>query len=880
MEPRLTLLFDQSSLDELWDELDTLQALMDQAIAHGEGISDSISAQITDVNDSADQVKDATSQLSHALTDWADGDIEVVNDVSARISWTMDRLEPIADSVDAALDRIQESAGLAEEAMDELAQAGGLSEAALQDLRRALDRVDSSAQMGSVAVDQIRDALEQMKAAMGDSGAMGEALGEVKEAVGHLTDAFGLMSDAFDELWEAVKELHEQEGDSEQEDIDAPAEEEETTASDIEWPDYAPDGSIWGRDDVDWEAVLDALGEMRDASAQVKLALETLGNALAGVGSTAGDIMLDTLKDIAAAAEQVKGGFHGMDQAAGHIKDAFEHLDGIAPHGENASDLLKEAAQTLEEACGQLQQAGDTFHDVMSELADRPEISFRPVGDAVNDKSDALDTALGGLSNAMQGLNETISASSELLLEDMRAINRQFGTVIDVLRKHTDDSEKEEEEDQELLEDVSDQATETDEDAGRITNAKNTGAVEGDVNVAGIVGSMAIEYDYDPEDDLTTSGSRSLDFHYQAAALTERCTNSGQITGKKDYVGGIVGRMDLGTVSQCESYALVESTGGDYVGGIAGAAWSTIRDCWARCALAGNDYIGGVAGLGKTVNACRSLVEIDRGSAYLGAILGCLEENGEASENLFTHDTLNGINGISYLGKAEPVEFEVLSQGAPDAFTKFRLVFMAEDKEIATFDFSYGDALTQLPEIPDKEGCSASWPDMDYSCLTFSRTLEAEYTAYTTALTALGDPPQIVAEGTFSSNSAISASHVEDTWSDSHGGLHEGAVYTVTIHDPGRSTAEFQVQYKLQSGCKSCTVWVETGDGWKQQEAEIDGSYVIFPAAGSSVTFAVQESSTDNILVMAAAAGCAVGAGVVVLLFRKKRRRRRKHARK
>lgn len=34
--------------------------------------------------------------------------------------------------------------------------------------------------------------------------------------------------------------------------------------------------------------------------------------------------------------------------------------------------------------------------------------------------------------------------------------------------------------------------------------------MEGDVNVAGIVGSMAIEYDYDPEDDLTTSGDRSL----------------------------------------------------------------------------------------------------------------------------------------------------------------------------------------------------------------------------------------------------------------------------------------------------------------------------------------------------------------------------------
>lgn len=94
-----------------------------------------------------------------------------------------------------------------------------------------------------------------------------------------------------------------------------------------------------------------------------------------------------------------------------------------------------------------------------------------------------------------------------------------------------------------------------------------------------------------------------------------------------------MGRMDLGSVSQCESYAPVESSGGDYVGGIAGAAWSSIRDCWSRCALAGNDYIGGVAGLGKTVTNCRALVEIDEGSAYLGAVLGDLEEDGEVLGN-------------------------------------------------------------------------------------------------------------------------------------------------------------------------------------------------------------------------------------------------------
>ena len=480
---------------------------------------------------------------------------------------------------------------------------------------------------------------------------------------------------------------------------------------------------------------------------------------------------------------------------------------------------------------------------------------------------------MSGLGDAVNSLIETMTASSDLLLADMRAINRQFGKVIDVLRRQTDGPEEEEETD--LLEDVSDQATETDENAGRITNARNTGGVEGDVNVAGIVGSMAIEYDYDPEDDLTTSGDRSLDFHYQAAALTERCVNSGEITGKKDYVGGIVGRMDLGTISQCESYAPVKSTGGDYVGGIAGAAWSTIRSCWSRCALAGTDCIGGIAGTGKTVTGCRSLVEIDEGSACLGAVLGNLEEGGSVSGNLFTHQELNGINGVSYLGQAEPVSFEELAQGAPGAFTRFRLVFRAGGQEVETFDFTYGEALPELPAIPEKEGYFASWPEMDYSCLTFSRTLDAEYTAYTTALTALGDPPQIVAEGTFGSHSSLSASRADDTWTDGRGVTHTGQVYTVTVTDPELAADTFRMQCRLPEDADTCRVWVRTADGWQSQDAAVDGTYLVFPVQGPTVVFAVEEDAAGARTFLAGILGCLAAAGGAAVLAAKKKQRAR-----
>lgn len=892
MEPRLTLLFDPDSLDDLWDELDTLQTLMDQAISDAEGVNGSISAQMNGIADSAGEVKNAASDLSGALTGWMDENMETVNDVSARISWTVDRLEPIADTVDAALERIRESADLAGDAIDEAHKMGSLSEDALNDLRLALDRVDSAAELACHAVDRLRTALDGLRDALGDDGAINAAMEKVRDALNDLMTAFGAMSDAFDELWNAAGNLHGQMGETtsngsgsgQTEGGTNPENAEASQAGDREAdPDKGADASGSGDgakvaglkiptgngDDADWTAVLDALDEISSAAAQIQSAFASIKQALHGVGDTDRAVLQETLDAIAAAAGMIDSSFQMMDKAGSDLKAAIDHISDAAPHGASASALLKKAAETLEDACSELRQAGDTFSAVMSELAEKPEISFRPIGDAVDQKGDALDDAMGGLSDAMQSLNNELSASSDLLLADMRAINNQFGKVIAVLRRHND-SEKEEN-DGELLEDVSDQATETDEDAGRITNAENQGAVEGDVNVAGIVGSMAIEYDYDPEDDLTTSGDRSLNFHYQAAALTEGCVNRGEVTGKKDYVGGIVGRMDLGTVSRCESYAPVESQGGDYVGGIAGAAWSTVRSCWSRCALAGKDYIGGVAGLGKTVTDCRALVEIDGSSAYLGAVLGSLEENGEISGNLFTHDTMGGVNGISYQGQAEPVAFETLSQGAPAAFTRFRLIFKAEGQEVARVDFSYGDALTELPEIPEKEGYSASWPDIDYTFLTFSRTIEAEYTPYTTALTALGDPPQIVAEGTFSSNSSLSASCEEADWKDAGGTVHTGPVYTVAVTDPAGTTTSFQVQYKIADDCRNCKVWVKSGETWVQQKAEIDGTYVVFPAEGDCVTFTVQERSSNPVVLILVISGCAVGAGGL-MVFRRKRR--------
>ena len=60
---------------------------------------------------------------------------------------------------------------------------------------------------------------------------------------------------------------------------------------------------------------------------------------------------------------------------------------------------------------------------------------------------------------------------------------------------------------------------------------------------------------------------------------------------------------------------------------------------------------------------------------------------------------------------------------------------MADGKQEAEDPYQDGQGVQSLPDIPAKKGYSAQWPDIDYGHLTFSRTLEAEYTPYASVIT-------------------------------------------------------------------------------------------------------------------------------------------------
>ena len=826
--PEVRLLYNEGQVGDLLDELDVLRGLIDQTGDDVRGASDEISERMKAISDRAGEAQEAIGDFAGSAADWANENMDEINDLSARLSWLIDQLTPVLDDASGLMDLAEDLADQLEEVLDEAGQASDLGEQTERELRAAVRSLRQAAASGKTAVARLLSALEHLGAALGSALQSQEAMEEVRAAAGELAAALRDMSDALARIAQL----------------------------------------LWSGGDE--AALREAVQALADTLTRAGAALE---QAVAAVAAHLdGDALDSAGEDAAAAWQALRTAAQSLLDAAGHTADAASLLPELLAQGGDIAEALRAPGRTLEKLASRAAGLGEDLADIFRELAEEPTFSIRPIDSTLRQQGDALGDIFSGLLDDGDALRETMSGSTDILLDDLDAINRQFGVITDLLRDLLEGGEEPED----RFEDVSDEASAA-TDTGDLSDARNDGTVEGDINVAGIVGSMAIEYDFDPEDDLIREGDRSLDFRYQTRAVVAACINTGEITGKQDYAGGIVGLMDLGRVSGCENYGAVTSTNGDYVGGIAGASWGSIRDSWSKCRLSGGDYVGGVAGLGATLVNCHTLVTIDEGSAYLGAVAGEVDSDGTISGNTFTSENLGALDGISYAGRAEPVDFDALcsTEGVPELFSQLELTFVAGGVTVAVVPFQYGEGVESLPEIPAKKGYSASWPDLDYTHLTASQTLEAVYTPYTSALTDGGELPQILVDGSFSSRAEVSHTTEEVTWTDARGRTHSGTAYTVTVEDPDLEQVAYTVHCRLPDAGGRYDLWVLGEDGWSQADFTIDGQYLLLTSQTEAITFCVTERPGSLSAWLAAGAGCLLLLAAACYVPRRIRKKRR-----
>ncbi|WP_418257135.1 GLUG motif-containing protein, partial [Evtepia gabavorous] len=831
LEPEIFLRYGEDLLNQLWSELGTLGDQVDHLLSDLNSTNTSTTAQLQTLSSHAGTAQDAAGELMDAAKDWANGNLSTVNDLSARISWSLQQLEPILETLRPLPEELTDAVDALEEGLDQAEQAGDLASDAGQSLRTALQEALRAADHMNEGLEHIRASQDALKSALGDPNEIKLALEQMAKGIGQLGDGTVAFSEAMEHLrdgWAALPDV----------------------------------SSI--------DAFLQAFEDLSTAGTSTANGLKNIQKAFIRLKDTItanGDpteALKTALQELEKAATSFQSGADQLQTAGKHLLSALDTLEDAGIYLDGVVDAFRDAGDAFNNAFSRLGEGADAFHEMVKTLAEEPSIQFTPIGSDMTARGDALDAALSDLLGSADDLGDLLSQSSDTILGDLSAVSQQLQSITDLLRQETSLKKSGE---GDRIEDISDQVDGRSQRTGCLSDARNEGVVKGDVNVAGIAGSMAIEYDFDPEDDLVEVGDRSLDVRYQTKAVVLSCINLGEVTGKKDDAGGIVGRMDLGQVSHCENYGSVSSADGSYVGGIAGASWGSIRDSWARCTLSGDHYVGGIAGYGSTLKNCHTLITLQEGSAYVGTVAGSVDPEGTVTGNTFTQEALGAIDGISYAGQAEPVTFGALcAAGAPETFAQLELTFRADGKEVAVVPFQYGKGIARLPEIPAKKGYSAAWPDLDYSHLTASQTLEAIYTPYTSSLTDGGDLPDILVDGSFSAQAKVSHTTKETAWTDSKGESHQGTAYTVTVKDPVLDAVSYTVHCRLPEANGRYAVWVQTGENWQRQDSEKDGSYLLFPSTEETITFCLVEEG--NPLVKYLLTFTVLAAGLFILFWR------------
>lgn len=454
---------------------------------------------------------------------------------------------------------------------------------------------------------------------------------------------------------------------------------------------------------------------------------------------------------------------------------------------------------------------------------------------------------------------------------------------------------------------------------GKVSLSRNSGAVYGDVNTGGIAGSMAIEYTLDPEDDVTGHLSNIYRKQYEYRSIIQKCVNTGDVAGKRSYVGGIVGRMDLGYLTACEtSSCTITNENGSYTGGIAGLTGATVLGNFSKCTLSGKKYVGGIVGSGvqenvdgsgSSVRWNYSLVDITDCQQYQGAISG--SDTGTFEYNYYVSDDLPGINRQGYAGRAEPISYSQLLalSDLPESMKSFTLTFVADDKTVLSRTFNYGDSIDEsdIPEPPTKSGCHVHWDRTDLTNLHFDTVVTAVYEAYTPGLaseqTRESGQAVILVEGNYNDGDTITvtAQPLTPAAFDVQSGtvldrvkgyfscLSRGEMpsmvanaevleqWRIELADDGQDT--HTVRYLPPDGQKELRIYTrENGGSWQEADCGTMGSYLTFSTSGDSVEFAAVRTLDVWGIWLGVLAVLAVLILIIVLLVHRHKRKARRRA--
>lgn len=566
-----------------------------------------------------------------------------------------------------------------------------------------------------------------------------------------------------------------------------------------------------------------------------------------------------------------------MSSSAASILSALSTLYNIlTPYIQDAMEAARKdidkAIDEIHNMISSLREASRNVRGIVNYMNAQPDIQFATLGSEFDAGREDLHNQLMGISDSLKSLSNNASAYSDIVNEDLQAVNDQLNVVFNLLADHLTDSAGL------SVEELYEEVAEEDIDSiitGRCDSCINNGIVKGDINIGGIAGAMSIDEE-DPEDNAAGSIDYQVGRRFITKCIIDESINKGYVTAKKDGAGGIVGYMKHGIVTNCEGYGNIESTEGNYVGGIAGESLTIIKNCYSLCSVSGGKNIGGIAGYANTVQECYAIVSADASIGKSGAIAGQITSDADAAviDNYYVGDDIFGIDNISYAGIAEPIPYtELLTvEHLPTAFWHLTITYRIEDTYLGTQEVKYGESLANLdyPEIPVKEGYYGVWPDYSDRVMTGNLLIEGTYVDTVTVVESsekapvTGESwqkPYALVEQIFTEDTILNAT-LSDRTPPTEAANKEYVIYDISLENGNIGNTETFAIRLLNPYGDNVNVWGYLNGDWQELTGKTRGQYLQVEMTGPKEAFCIVDNKSNTILIVVT-----VIAGAVVLLL-------------
>ncbi|MBO5551407.1 MAG: hypothetical protein J5966_05555, partial [Lachnospiraceae bacterium] len=494
----------------------------------------------------------------------------------------------------------------------------------------------------------------------------------------------------------------------------------------------------------------------------------------------------------------------------------------------------KKVSKNLSDTVSNLNSGIKGIKDMLDHINSMPDARITRVSSDFDVNREGLADNLSGMTKMLRVISGQSKDTSHLLREDMSEVNDQINTVFHLISDEMDELSDKTTGDfgiDDIVTDVSEQDIDSVID-GKVDHSENRAAINGDINVGGITGSMAIDVE-DPEENAAGDMNGGFTAKYLLRNGVFNCKNSASVTSKKDGVGGIAGYMSHGLIKDCESYGNIKSDEGDYAGGIAGQSLSIVKDCYSMAYLEGGVCVGGITGYGTTITNCVSIPAFDGIGDRYGAIAGQIDTDRDTaiphyeavSDNVYSGTKLAGINNVSLEGRAVPVSYDKLltEYGAPAAFRKTFITFRVEDEDVKRISVDCGIKAGDIeyPEIPPKDGEYVKWTELDKDMvITAPILLKGENTRIEKTLLSETkypgtDKAAAIVSGNFIEGDMLTVSvneaDSEIGYDISYSSVHDGGIEALRLYDPFKKSEVYGV----------------TGDGEEHMlDANTKGNYM------------------------------------------------------